>query len=271
MFGRKDRGLVLIPLENIVPNPDQPRTIFNKKELSSLSESIKEHGMIQPITVRKGEDEKYTIIAGERRYHAVKKLGHEMIPAVIYEGKSDTKVLALVENIVRADLRPLEEAEAFHELIYESPKMKQVDLARLIGRSKQMVSDTLSIKSLPDYIKDQLKDEKSNLNPPKNYLVKLSRIKNKKSQKSNWYRYLKKLEEEKSGRKEKKKGGKQDQVITVYKKTEKSMDNLIGKMVDLSGRIEDDVTMEEFNKLVERVEQAMEIIKDRLTNPHSFG
>ena len=121
-----DNGTKNLPLAKIEPNPDQPRKVFDQVSLDELAESIRLHGVITPITVRKGEkDGYYQIIAGERRWRAARQAGLEDIPAMVLEAEEDEVMeLALIENLQRQDLNPIEEAEGYERL------MKQFGLTR---------------------------------------------------------------------------------------------------------------------------------------------
>lgn len=137
-----------VPVDQIVPNPDQPRSHFDDAALSELSDSIKEVGVLQPIVVSSSDDG-YVLIAGERRWRAAKAAGLGEVPAVI-RGKSgeSTLVEALVENVQRQDLTPLEEAHAYRQLL-ENYGMNQESVADRVGKSRPAVSNTLRLLQLP--------------------------------------------------------------------------------------------------------------------------
>src|SRR5690349_25085771 len=111
-------GLAEVPIEQISPNPYQPRRTFNDASIEELSRSVREHGIIQPLVVTKIADNKYRLIAGERRFRAAQKAGLATVPVVIKETMADNDILqvALIENIQREDLNPIEEAYAYHQL-----------------------------------------------------------------------------------------------------------------------------------------------------------
>jgi ParB family chromosome partitioning protein len=147
-----------IPIEKIQPGPAQPRRIFDEPELYSLAESIREHGVLQPILVRridKGGD-RLEIIAGERRWRAAQRAGLHKIPAIVREF-SDTEALeiALIENIQRSDLTVLEEADGFQRLIDEYGHTQE-DVARAVGKSRSHVGNTLRLLTLPPKARDYL-------------------------------------------------------------------------------------------------------------------
>ena len=145
-----------LPISNIVPNRYQPRKIFDEANLEDLTNSIKERGMIQPIIVRNSNDDKskFEIIAGERRWLAAQRAGLHNIPAVITEA-DDLKSLefAIVENVQRHDLNPLEEAQGYKRLI-DDFAYDQEKVSKFIGKSRSHISNTLRLLSLPtDVIK----------------------------------------------------------------------------------------------------------------------
>ena len=138
----------LLRMSLIHPNPDQPRTVFLESELNELSESILANGLIQPIIVRK-DDEGYEIIAGERRYQAAKKAKLKEIPAIIRDiAEKDVFKLALIENLQRSDLTPLEEARAYKKLIDEE-SLTQEALSKMISKSRPAIANTLRLLDLP--------------------------------------------------------------------------------------------------------------------------
>lgn len=142
-----------IDIERIVANPYQPRRVFNEEALAELTTSIKEHGVIQPIIVR-GKGDGYQVVAGERRLRASKAAGLARIPAVVRD-YSETQMMeiALVENIQRSDLNPIEEAAAMQRLMNEFG-LTQEKMAERVGRSRPYVSNMLRILALPDDVKD---------------------------------------------------------------------------------------------------------------------
>ncbi|HPU96204.1 MAG TPA: ParB/RepB/Spo0J family partition protein, partial [Bacillota bacterium] len=137
-------GVSEIELSLISSNPYQPRRDFDQEKLAELAESIKEHGLIQPIIVRKSSDG-YHIIAGERRVRAARMAGLEQVPALVKDATdAEMMQLAVVENIQRQDLNPVEEAGAYQRLMDES-EMTQEDVAGMVGKSRSAVANTLRI------------------------------------------------------------------------------------------------------------------------------
>jgi len=151
-----DRGL---PIELISPNPHNPRRRFADEELADLSRSIREHGVVQPVVVRRaGAGGRYEIIAGERRWRAAQLAGMTEIPAIIRDvGDREALELAIVENIQRADLNPVEEAAGFQQLI-DDHGYTQADLGQVIGKSRSHVANTLRLLKLPDDVRAMLVD-----------------------------------------------------------------------------------------------------------------
>lgn len=150
-------GYKMLPIYKIEPNPDQPRQDFDPEELQSLAESIGVHGLIQPLTVRQLESGYYQIIAGERRWRASRMAGLNEIPAVIIEA-DDRKAteLALIENLQRSDLNPVEEALGYQKLIGEFG-LTQEDASRQVGKSRSAVANALRLLSLSDKILEMLR------------------------------------------------------------------------------------------------------------------
>ncbi|MDP3740843.1 MAG: ParB/RepB/Spo0J family partition protein [bacterium] len=142
--------LLEIALDQIVPNEFQPRRIFNEEKLQELANSIKEHGIIQPIVVTLRDDGKYEIVVGERRFRASKLAGLASVPVFVSENlDAETKLeLALIENVQRADLNPIEEAKAY-ERLHSEFGLKYVDVARKVGKDFSTVSNLIRLLRLP--------------------------------------------------------------------------------------------------------------------------
>jgi ParB family chromosome partitioning protein len=152
--------LTLVPLSSVTPNPDQPRKHFAEEALGDLAASIKARGLLQPIVVRRMEDG-YQLLAGERRFRAAHLAGLDRVPALIREG-DDTLEIALIENLQREDLSPLEEAEALAILI-ERHGYSHREVADLLGKSRPYVSNTLALNKLPESVKADLHREGQSL------------------------------------------------------------------------------------------------------------
>ena len=151
-----------IKISRISPRSDQPRKIFDENALQMLADSIREHGVIQPIAVREigALSENYEIIAGERRWRAAKMAGLDEIPAIVLTG-DDLKIaeISLIENIQRQDLNPIEEALAYRALI-ERFGLKQEEVARQVGKSRSAVANMLRLLELPDEVLIMVQDAK---------------------------------------------------------------------------------------------------------------
>lgn len=149
-----------IPLSFLKPNPDQPRKYFHEDEIISLSSSIKKHGVLQPIIVKKIADEEYYIIAGERRYRACEYLKRQDIPGVLSKAdNSDLAILALVENIEREDLSIVEEAEAYKQLQVRFNYTQQ-QLSEVVNKSRSHVANILRLLNMSQEVRELLNRHK---------------------------------------------------------------------------------------------------------------
>lgn len=157
---RPDHKYRKVSLDRIAPNPMQPRREFDQAALSELSESLKRDGVMQPLLVRQ-DGSTYTIIAGERRYRAARIAGLEQVPVILMDNVDDTRMLqlALVENLQREDLNPLETAEAFRSLI-DKCGLTQAQLAGQVGKSRASVTNSMRLLSLPDPIKSMIRESR---------------------------------------------------------------------------------------------------------------
>jgi len=156
-MNRRERTvLTLVPVTSLVANPAQPRKHFDEEKLEELASSIKARGLLQPIVVRR-EGEGFQIIAGERRFRAAKLAGMDRVPALVRE-TDDPLELALIENLQREDLTPLEEAEALSGLI-DRHSYSHREVGDLIGKSRPYVSNALALLRLPDRVKEELHRE----------------------------------------------------------------------------------------------------------------
>lgn len=144
-----------LPIASIVTNPDQPRKSFDETQLSELSDSIKQNGVLQPILVRKKGD-KYEIVAGERRYQASKLAGLKEIPAIVREiDDAEVFQLALIENLQRSDLTPIEEARGYRQLL-DTKGLTQEGLAKILSKSRSAIANTLRLMDLPQEVQDMM-------------------------------------------------------------------------------------------------------------------
>ena len=154
----KDK-IVELDIHKILPNPEQPRTHFNEEKLRELADSIKASGLIQPITVRK-EDDLYYLVAGERRLRASKLAGFEKIKTIILQSERDDNLtLALIENLQREDLDPIEEAKAYKLLITRF-KLKQQEIAEKVGKDRATVANSIRLLNLDEKIQQALSEGK---------------------------------------------------------------------------------------------------------------
>ena len=155
-----ERGVHEIPVENISANPRQPRSNYPTEGIDELAASIKEHGVIQPVivTIDPSSPDQYTLIAGERRLIAARKAGMRTIPIIIRDVSDRERLeLALVENLQRSDLNPLEEAEAYRQLI-EDFDLTHEEISERVAKSRSEVTDTLRLLSLAPKVQDALID-----------------------------------------------------------------------------------------------------------------
>ncbi len=174
--------VVEIPLLNCLPNPHQPRKVFNPTALKELADSITEHGLLQPITVKRDpkDAECFVIVAGERRYRAFQLLGQKTIPAIITSGKADE--IALIENLQRESLTPMEEAEALLRL-KEKYQYTQEELAKSIGKARTTITNLLKLNTLPKRIREEC--SMSNI-ANRSFLMELARVSEPKEQLALW-------------------------------------------------------------------------------------
>jgi ParB family transcriptional regulator, chromosome partitioning protein len=149
-------GLAEIPISQIQPNPYQPRKTFNEASIEELARSVREHGIVQPLVVTRAGD-KYKLIAGERRLRAAQKAGLTTVPALIKEmmQEGDALQIALIENIQREDLNPIEEAMAYHQL-HDDFQLTQEEISKRVGKERSTVANFLRLLKLPDPVKKLL-------------------------------------------------------------------------------------------------------------------
>ena len=148
-----------VEISKIEPNPNQPRTVFDEEKLNELADSIKTLGIIQPITLRKIDDEKFQIISGERRYRASKIAGLEKVPAYIRDADDNSVLeLALVENIQREDLNPIEVAISYRRLVEEC-NISQENVSKRVGKGRTTITNFLRLLKLPDEIQAALRNK----------------------------------------------------------------------------------------------------------------
>lgn len=172
-----DAGTIInVPLAALDPNPNQPRQHFDPETMNELTQSVKERGVLQPILTRRNGD-RYIIIAGERRVRAATAAGLTKIPALVRQD-DDPEELALIENLQREDLNPIEEAEALLRLKQRHHYTDEA-LAKVIGKSRKSINDSLALTRLPDAIKDQWR---TSAKVQKSLLLQLLRAPNSEAQ-----------------------------------------------------------------------------------------
>lgn len=184
LFGTRGKlpKLVELRLDMVRPNPDQPRKIFDEESAAELASSIEQHGLLQPITVKRiPEEDAYLLVAGGRRYRATQKLGRETITAIITDGNADE--IAIIENLQREDLKPLEQAEALGRLMAKYD-YTQEQLAKIIGKARTTVTELLHLTTLPQ----EIREESRTSDIPKSVLIEIVRAKEPEAQRALWER-----------------------------------------------------------------------------------
>jgi len=170
----QEGNLYKIPLSAISPDPNQPRKTFDEETLNELASSIAKQGVLQPIIIRKNDNEdiatEFILIAGERRFRASKIAGLEQIPVLFSNG--DPEEIALIENLQRDDLKPIEEAEAYQRVI-ESHNYTHEQLSGVVGKSRTTISELLTLIALPDSVKEQCRTSGT----PKSVLLEIAKRK----------------------------------------------------------------------------------------------
>ena len=172
--------IVEVDLDRLTPNPDQPRKTFDEAALRELAASIERHGLIQPVTVKEAADDRYLLVAGERRYRAHQLLGRTTIAAILTQGNPDE--IALIENLQREDLNPLDAAEALATLM-ERHRYSQEDLGRAIGKNRVTVNELLRLNTLPQKIKEECRTSDT---LRKSVLIELARLDEENEQLRLW-------------------------------------------------------------------------------------
>ena len=173
--------LVELDVGTVRPNQHQPRKRLDQAELDELAGSIEQHGLLQPIVVKAEEDGGYMLVAGQRRLEAFRRLGRERIPALVTTGRGDE--LALVENLQRADLDPIDEAEALHAL-KERYGYTQDQLAKVMAKAKSTISELLGLVSLPEAIKAEARAAEQP--PSKSLLIEIARMEGEEARLAFW-------------------------------------------------------------------------------------
>ena len=150
---RTGGSILLIPTDEIIPNPNQPRKVFNQNELDALADSIRNNGIIQPLVVRKNNNDEYELISGERRLRAAVKVGLETVPCVLMSvSDNDSALFAIIENIQRDNLNYFEEAESISRLVNDY-SMTQEEISKRLGKSQSYLSNKLRLLRLSDELR----------------------------------------------------------------------------------------------------------------------
>jgi ParB family chromosome partitioning protein len=173
--------LVELDVAAILPNPDQPRKRLDDRALDELARSIERHGLLQPVVVKAEAGGGYALVAGQRRLKAFRRLGRDRIPALVATGRGDE--LALVENLQRADLDPLDEAEALHAL-KQRYGYTQGQLAKVMAKADSTISELLALVSLPEPIKAEARA--ADPPPSKSLLIEIARIEGEEARLAFW-------------------------------------------------------------------------------------
>jgi len=260
----KEVSIKDIKINDIEPNKDQPRKSFDDNKLSELAESIRKHGIVQPIIVRK-EDNIYRIIAGERRWRAARIAGLEMVPAIIKD-LNDREIVevGLIENLQREDLNPIEEAEAYEKLIREFG-MTQEEISEIVGKSRPAIANSLRLLYLNEKIRKKLIDGEITsghgrallmLEDGKLQIEIMEKIIENKHSVRETEKLIKKVKENNERENEKRKKEKDTEIANL----EEMLKNILGTKVRLnhskkSGRI----IIEYYSK--EELERIIEMIK----------
>jgi ParB family chromosome partitioning protein len=191
----KKGTLYNLDLNVIQPDPNQPRKVIDPQALDELVESIRQHGILQPVLFRKGDGGEPILVAGERRLEAAKKAGLTVLPGICVEGKYGE--IALVENLLRQDLTTVEEAEALQRLA-EEQKYTQEQLGAVISKARQTITDILTLNRLPQEIRDECRGDRT---ISRAALLDIARKKQERSMLKAYYTYKDKLQKAKQPRK----------------------------------------------------------------------
>ena len=227
-----DRKLYILDIHKLTQDPNQPRKYFDDAEIAELGNSIKKHGVLQPILFRQGEDGQLVIVSGERRFRASTSVKITTIPAIYTAG--NTAEIALIENLLRVDLTPLEEAEGLKKL-QEEAKYKNKELAAVIGKAESSISEILSLNKLPEKIKAEVRTSKIF---SRRQLIEIAKIKDEKEQKKrfNAVKKMNTFEESEKARKD----DKRSEASTTLKRMIHGLSSKL-KSFDLSGLDEKDL------------------------------
>lgn len=228
----KDHELHILNIKDLHPDPNQPRKFFDDTDLRELGASIKKHGVLQPILFRQGTDGKLIIVSGERRFQASLLVKEKTIPAIYTKGKPSE--IALIENLLRVDLTPMEEAEGLLRL-QEETNCKNKELATIIGKGESTISEILSLNKLSTKIKEEVRN--SNLFS-RRQLIAIAKLDDEKEQKKR-FNAIKKMNTSGEGQKEKK-DDKRSEASTTLKRMIHGLSSKL-KSFDLNELKEEDL------------------------------
>lgn len=262
---RDDERVELVPLEEIRPNPYQPRRHFDKEALDELTRSIQETGVLQPIILRKSSVKGYEIVAGERRYKASKEAGLETIPAIVRELNEEVMMqVAILENLQREDLTALEEADAYH-MMMEKLSMTQEKVAERLGKSRSYIANHLRLRTLPDTVKDLLQEGELSMGQARTILGlkdkrKMAKLARRAVKEELTVRQLEHLVNEANNKATTSKKSVQPKQKSVFvRRTEEKLTDKFGTSVDIreqgeKGKIEIEyVSQDDLNRILEEV------------------
>ena len=152
---KKDNGLLLIPIEKIFRDENQPRKVFDKEKIEELAQSISKNGLIQPLILTKNDNDSYTLVAGERRWRAAQIANLKILPSLLLPTDLDKDEISLIENIQRENLKVTEEAQAYQKLI-DKNSYTHDQLSKIVGKSRSHITNLLRILNLHEYFSDLL-------------------------------------------------------------------------------------------------------------------
>ena len=248
----KNRELYVLNINKLNPDPNQPRKHFDDTDLTELGNSIKKHGVLQPILFRQEDDGKLIIVSGERRYKASLLVNEKKIPAIFTTGK--IAEIALIENLLRVDLTPLEEAEAMKKLQVEA-KYKNKELAAAIGKAESSISEILSLNNLPTKIKEKVR---TNPRFSRRQLIEIAKIKDAKDQLKRFNAVKKMNESDATPREKKKTEDDRSKPITTVKRMIQGLETQL-QTFDLTSLKEEELVdiRQKLQKLVEDISQKL--------------
>lgn len=259
--GEQREGIVTLKIGDIEPNKDQPRKEFDSEQLNQLAQSISKHGIIQPLTVRE-KNGAYQIVAGERRWRAAKIAGLSEVPVRIMElSDSETAQIALIENLQREDLNPIEEANGYKQLS-EKYGLKQEEIALGVGKARSSITNALRLLELPEEVKEMAKQGKLSQGHCKALLsvqdeIKQLELAHKIAAEGLSVRQAEGLAKTASGKSAK--GKQQKPIPQFYKEAEISLKELLGQTVKITPK-RNKITLEISCKTEEELREILKVI-----------